>query len=390
MEQRDTEIAVVGGSAAGLFAAYLLARQHHQVVVLEGAERFDPAPRALIATHRFRELLGNLGDKAVVNEIHRFELHADGQVATVTLRHPDVMVERATLLCALADRATAAGAQLMLGHWVRSLEPHAAGITLHTQRTAKHEGRALRAGTVIGADGAFSKVARAAGWPPQPTLPLVQALVRLPADLPSDTARVWFLPQDTPYFYWLLPLTPEAGVLGLIGEEGRRTRQCLLRFLARQGLQPLGFQGARVPLYRRWVPVRRQFGGGQVYLVGDAAAQVKVTTVGGLVTGLRGALGVAEAIAQGGASRELRALRRELNLHRLTRGVLHRFSQRDYASLLGLLHAGARRSLGTYTRDEALRVLWRLCCQQPRLLLLALRALLLGGSPAEPKRSAAE
>ena len=40
----------------------------------------------------------------------------------------------------------------------------------------------------------------------------------------------------------------------------------------------------------------RRVGAGNVYLVGDAAGQVKVSTVGGTVTGLRGAQAVALAI----------------------------------------------------------------------------------------------
>jgi len=68
---------------------------------------------------------------------------------------------------------------------------------------------------------------------------------------------------------------------------------------------PLEWQGARIPVYRKWVPVRRQLGNGEVYLVGDAAAQVKVSTVGGIVTGFRGALGVAQALLQMARARSL-------------------------------------------------------------------------------------
>ena len=76
----------------------------------------------------------------------------------------------------------------------------------------------------------------------------------------------------------------------------------------------LNFRARASRCTKKWVPVRRQVGNGSVYVVGDAAGQVKVTTVGGIVTGFRGALGVAEAILYGGASAELRSLRRELNL----------------------------------------------------------------------------
>ena len=88
--------------------------------------------------------------------------------------------------------------------------------------------------------------------------------------------------------------------MGLIGEDGSRTRAVLEHFLEKRHLEPRGFQGARIPIYTGWIPVRRQLAGGDVYLVGDAAGQVKVTTVGGIVTGFRGAVAVAEAILNGG------------------------------------------------------------------------------------------
>jgi flavin-dependent dehydrogenase len=121
--------------------------------------------------------------------------------------------------------------------------------------------------------------------------------------------------------------------------------------------------------------VHRRVGNGSVYLAGDAAGQVKVSTVGGIVTGLRGALGVAQAILNGGASRELQALRRELNVHLLLRRSLHDFQQADYSLLVDLLNDPARQSLAEYTRDEAWKILWRVCLYQPRLILLGLRGL---------------
>jgi flavin-dependent dehydrogenase len=151
-------------------------------------------------------------------------------------------------------------------------------------------------------------------------------------------------------------------------------------------MSPIEFQGARIPVYTNWIPVRRRLGNGSVYLVGDAAAQVKVSTVGGTVTGFRGALGVAEAISNGGPSHELRALRRELNLHLLLRRSLHSFEQADYSRLVDLLNEPAKASLGEYSRDEAWKILWRVCLRQPRLLLLGLRGLMMRSHPLRPPR----
>lgn len=67
-------------------------------------------------------------------------------------------------------------------------------------------------------------------------MPLLQAVVKLPAGLPPDTARVWFRSDETPYSYWLIPEPRERGVLGLIGEPGADTRRSMERFLEKRGL----------------------------------------------------------------------------------------------------------------------------------------------------------
>ena len=374
------KVAVIGGSACGFFTAALLARTGCSVEVLERSENLDPAPRTLIVTNRMRALLGEVGERAVINEIRKFELFTDGRTAQVALDRPDLIIERARLIRGLAEQAQSQGAKVSFGNRFVSLESNGSGLRVGVERTRDARTEELHADVVVGADGALSRVAQAAGWPRQPTVPLLQAIVRIPSDMPSDTVRVWFLPDDTPYFYWLIPESRERAVLGLIGEDGQETRRCLERFLEKRGFTPLGFQGARIPVYDRWTPVERRVGAGRVFLVGDAAGQVKVSTVGGIVTGLRGALGVTEAILNGGESRELRSLRRELDLHLLIRRTIHQFKQADYSRLVDLMNTSTRRSLSQYTRDEAARVLWHITLSQPRLLLLGLRGLLSGAS----------
>jgi flavin-dependent dehydrogenase len=378
---------VVGGSAAGLFTASLLARGGQSVQVLERADILEPIPRTLIVTQRMRTLLGSAAHGSVVNEIRRFELFTDGRSATVGLNQPDLIIERSTLIRGLADEARAAGVDLRFGRRFHGLHANGNGLVLDVEHASDGRREEVRAQTVIGGDGAASRVAQAAGWPRQETVPLVQAIVDLPKDMAADTVRVWFVPDDTPYFYWLIPDSPTRGVLGLIGENGQETRKLLERFLEKRHLDPVSFQGARIPVYKKWVPAERRVGESKVYLVGDAAGQVKVTTVGGIVTGFRGALGVAEAILNGGDSPELRRLRRELDVHLLLRRSLHHFQQSDYSRLVDLLNDSARQKLSEYSRDNALKVLLNICLSQPRLILMGLRGLLTGGRAPTPPRS---
>jgi flavin-dependent dehydrogenase len=220
-------------------------------------------------------------------------------------------------------------------------------------------------------------VARAAGWPRVPTVPLVQAIVDLPEDMSRSTTRVWFRPEDTPYFYWLIPESERRGALGVIGVDGSETRKRLDAFLEEQGLTPLEYQAAHIPAYEKWIRFHKRVGSGEVYLVGDAAGQVKVSTVGGIVTGFRGAVAVAEQIL-GHANGAGKRLKRELDLHLYIRRAMHHFTQDDYVSVIDKLNASAMRSLSTHGRDDASKILLSLLRSRPQLLLYGIRSLLLG------------
>jgi flavin-dependent dehydrogenase len=375
------EIVVVGGSAAGLYTALKVAQGGRAVRVLDARPGFDPAARSLIVTHHFRKQMNGCASDSIVNEIRRFELFTDGRSAQIALNQPDLILERARLIPALAKRAQQAGANLDFNTRFLHLAPNANGLQLHVDAAGRRE--EIHAGHIVGADGAASRVAKSAGWPQAETVPLVQALVKLPKDCPPDTTRVWFVPDDTPYFYWLIPENAERGALGIIGEgSGEETKRRMEKFLEKKGMEPLDWQGARIPVYKRWVPVRKRVGAGEVFLVGDAASQVKVSTVGGIVTGFRGAQAVADVLLHAGGREELGALRRELGTHWLIRRALHRFQQKDYSQLVDLLNTSARRSLGEINRDESARLLWNVLRRQPRLVLLGLRGLLMGKQEA--------
>jgi digeranylgeranylglycerophospholipid reductase len=374
--ENNEEVIIVGGSAAGFYAAAKVAHGGKGVRVLESRRALEPVSRTLIVTNHFRKQLGASANESVLNEIRRFELFTDGRSAQIALAKPDLIIERAKLIPGLAREARQAGAEISFDTRFLGLSPNANGLQVEVESSGRRE--ELHATSVVGADGAASRVARTAGWAPIETVPLVQAIVRLPKDCPVDTTRVWFVPDDTPYFYWLIPESAERGALGVIGEDGRDTARCLAQFLEKKGIEALEWQGARIPVYQRWVPVRRRVGKGNVYLVGDAAAQVKVSTVGGIVTGFRGAQAVAQSILRGGRGRELLALRRELSTHWLLRRTMHHFQQEDYSRLVDLLNAATRDTLSEITRDESTRLLWNVLRRQPQLVLLGLRGLLLG------------
>ncbi|MHB8512042.1 MAG: NAD(P)/FAD-dependent oxidoreductase [Actinomycetota bacterium] len=361
------DVAVVGASAAGLFAGSLLAERGYKVGVFERSRALQPTSRSLIVTRELRPLLGSRADRSIYGEIHQFDLRANGRVALIKLREPDLVIERSTLISDLAEHAEANGACISYGARFEKLEPTSGGLKLHFSN------RSITARTVIGADGAFSAVARSIGNRPQPTAPLVQAVIEGQFD--DSTSIVWFRPQDTPYFYWLIPDAQHRAVLGVIGVDGSAARTKLDQFMTERGMKPTSYQAARIPLYGRKVLPHKKLGNGHVYLVGDAAGQVKVSTVGGIVTGFRGALAAVNSITSGNKASHLFELRRELSLHLLVRRIIHNFSQEDYVRLLDFIDGRAKQKLETYSRDEPGKLMMQLAVAEPRLLYLAARGL---------------
>lgn len=372
------DVAIIGGSATGFFTAHLLANQGMPVRVFEEKEGIDPSPRILIVTSYFSDLVGSVCEDTVINKIRHFELFADGRFAKVSLRRPDLVIERSKLIRRLATKADASGVKILTGQRFWGLRPNGRRVSFTLAFNGGNELIEESADVLVGADGAFSSVAQSAGWPQQPTVPLVQAVVALPDDMASDTTRIWFVPEDTPYFYWLIPHSHTHGVIGLIGLEEGCARKSLENFLDRKALTPIEFQTALIPRYARWVPLHCKIEESHVYLVGDAAGHVKVTTVGGLVIGFRGALAVVDAITNGGSSRHFRGLRLELDLHLLIRTALNHFRERDYAKLLDLLTPSVKRSLSLFNRDETSKLLFHVFLRKPHLLFLGLRSRLLG------------
>ena len=363
------EVDIVGGSAAGLFTAYLLAREGKRVRLFDANDVLHAESRTLITTSHLTDVLGFFPRDAVCNQITQIDLFSPRRSVTIPMETPDLVVERSALVRLLARRALDEGVEIRGDCKFVNLEPAEQGATVTIEDTHRDRIEKFKTRTLVGADGSFSRVAKIATGNGHGTTPILQAIVKLPDGAGVNTTQVWFEPEDTRYFYWLIPESQKQAAVGFIAEEGKRGRAKLEKFLARQGLEILDIQAARIPAYSHFTPQWRHVSGADVYLVGDAAAQVKVTTVGGLVTGLRGAKAAANAILRRkNYLKELRPLRRELGLHLILRSILNRFSSRDYDRLLGLLNEKTLHLLGRYNRDRAAGMLCRILWAQPRLL----------------------
>ncbi|MEX2282088.1 MAG: NAD(P)/FAD-dependent oxidoreductase [Gemmatimonadota bacterium] len=371
------DVIVVGGSCSGLRTAELLAISGKRVLVLERKRVLEQPERTWIVTPHLHRVLGFQPHEAIVHRTGVMRVIAGRSEREVRLQVPDLVVERARILPMLAQRAQAAGADLLMGAATVGIVMAPGGFRVLARRPGGGEPLVLHARDLIGADGVKSMVAQRFQTRAQRAVPIVQARVALPAGYDPDVTAVWFDRARTRFFYWLIPESTTTGALGLIAESSDHARELLDDFMREHGFTPISYQGAMIPLHQPFRRIEWNLGGHRVLLVGDAAAHVKVTTVGGLVSGLWGAQAAARAIAEQRSYRtELRTLHAELHVHDLMRWVLDRFSQSDYEQMLGLIGQGLQSILGLHNRDTVAQSKWSLLAAQPRILALAARVVL--------------
>ena len=372
----DFDVAVVGASCAGLFAAEHLARTGMSVCLFERKETIGSPVRTWIVTDRLKEFLGEYPQDAIVHTTGVMEMRASEAVCSVPLTPPDLIVDRTELLRYLERRAEAAGVEIHRSCSLSDVRSRAGALRLEiadrvggTQHyTARH---------LVGADGTASRVAKIFGARDQVVVPIVQARVRLRDEYDPDVTTVWFDRYGTRFFYWLIPDSTEYGVLGLVPERASTARGDLGSFLIEHSLEPLEYQGAMIPLHQPGRKIEWRINGSRVLLVGDAAAHVKVTTVGGVVSGLWGASSAAKALAKGTSYRAaLGGLHRELYLHDFIRWSMDCFDQAAYVRLMRMVDEPLSRILSTRNRDSIAGGVWSLLRAQPRILSLGVRSLL--------------
>lgn len=306
------DVVVVGGGPAGATAAADLASKGRRVLLLDRAGRIKPCGGA-IPPRLIRDF--DIPDSLLVAHV------TAARMVSPSARAVDMpidggyvgMVDRDVFDEWLRKRAEEAGAVRRTGTFT-TLTRDQDGVAIVTYKSPDGEEVGVRAGAVIGADGARSVVARQA-MPQAEQVPCVFAyheIVRSPrsdtADFDSARCDVHYRGQLSPDFYgWVFPHGDTTSVGSGSAQKGFALRTAVTALRESVGLgsvETIRREGAPIPLR----PLRRWDNGRDVVLAGDAAGVVAPASGEGIYYAMVGGRLAAAAVDELLATGDARAL----------------------------------------------------------------------------------
>jgi geranylgeranyl reductase family protein len=288
----EVDVLVVGAGPAGSTVAARLAKAGHSVRLVEEHPKVGyPVQCAGLVSQRVLDLAGStsfvrkpvVGANVFGPSLESISFRADSPRAFV--------IDRAGLDIYLADRAAKAGAEVRTQTRFNSVEDAPADrLTVHF-RGPDGSPEELRTRLVIGADGVASAVARAFRLRrPVEVLPAFEAeFPESPGD--PDTVEVYLGRRIAPgLFGWWIPDGAGGARVGVAADaDGTPARvyfDRLVEFLSRRFGRRLESATAYIV---SGIPIGAlpRTHARRALLVGDAAAQVKPLSGGGIFTGMR-------------------------------------------------------------------------------------------------------
>jgi digeranylgeranylglycerophospholipid reductase len=277
---------VVGGGPVGAVAARSAANWHKGhpgrngarvlLVEKEGMPTYPDRCTGIVSPRLLKE--ANLDQRVIVRRIRGGIIHAPNS-RCLRIEAADtraVVIDRRLFNMRLLEMAQQAGVEFLPESRVTGLDN--GSITIERSGATYQ----AEAGVVIGADGPRSRVAAWAKLPSPGELLLgLQAMARYEPEEP-DFIEVFFDQELAPgFFAWVVPAEQGIARVGLATSQMKGASVFLKKFLEKLKLKPLKINAGLIP-----IGVRSQTVAPRVMVVGDAAAQAKPTSGGGLYTGI--------------------------------------------------------------------------------------------------------
>lgn len=356
-------ISIIGAGPAGSYLAYLLAKQGKEVTLIEEHKDIgNPIQCTGIVTgsiERFVKLPNNI----IANRCSKVIVSSKN--SNIKIDTDEIVLWRNKFDEFMADRASKQGAKILTNNQFISLSGKNS-IRIRDKKNSKL--KEISSDIVIGADGHSSAVAKAIGSANSKFYIGMQARVKLKTGI--NAFETHFGSDFPSFFGWVVPESKDVARLGLAAF--KNTKDYFYKFLKKRTGRSkiLSWQSGIIPIYNPKQTLQKN----KIYLIGDAASQVKATTGGGIIPSLKAAHTLCDCIINNkNYNKEFKNRSgKELLLHLKIRNALNKFSDKDYDYLLKLMsQERVKKVLKKYDRDMPIPLVANLLLKEPRFLLFS-------------------
>ena len=350
-------ISIIGAGPAGSYTAHLLSKKGYNVTIFEEHNKIGlPLQCAGIVTDYMNKII-KLDSEIIQNKLKYVEIVSPYN-KTVKLPSNDIVIDRVKFDMHLANLAKDSGAQIITN--ARYINNTKQKVIIKRNNTSS----SMYSDIIIGADGPLSQVAKINNmFGNRKFYYGIQARVEINCD--PSTYKVFFGDFAKKFFAWQIPESDKIARVGLATLTS--TRNEFNYFLKKLGNpKVIDMQGGLIPIYDPKQNVQKE----NIFLIGDAATQVKASTGGGIIQGMMaGKILTKSIITKTSYKENLSKLNKDLMLHLRIRNYLNKFSPKDYDSLISLCaQKRIQKVLRSTSRDEVFSLGLKLLMLEPRFL----------------------
>ncbi len=340
-------ISIVGAGPVGCYVASLLAKRY-DVNVYEQKEAIGkPIQCTGIVTSAIDEVVNV--KKTVINTIDTIRIIAPNKkYIDVNFKKPDYVLDREKFDNYFFNKAVDNGVGFEFGARFRDYK----NGKILVNRTE------IKTNLLVGADGPFSMVAKKNKmYGDRKFMTAMQ--YRVKSKVEEDLVEIYL---GYGCFGWIVPEDRNIARIGVI--DYKSPGIYLNKLLRDRKYKILENQSGLVPIYDPKLKTQKE----RVFLVGDAATQVKASTHGGLVPGLKAAKELGKSFRNYERNWK-RKIGRELWLSLMIRKRLDRYDSEKYNGLIGLFNREkVKEVIEERDRDFPSKILFKLLLREPRLL----------------------
>lgn len=331
-------IKIIGAGPAGTYLGALLAKSQDVELFDQKSVIGKPVQCTGIFSNEIKKFVYD--DSFVINKTKKI------RVNNIEFNSQNIIVDRTLFDQFLANKAQDAGAKINLNHKYISNDRNKVTLQNKNKLVTKEFTH------LIGADGPFSNVDKN-NFQNQNQF-VIGHQVRAKTESDPDIVDIYF---NHGYFAWKVPESDKIARIALITHD--KSKEQFDSFIKNFKHKVIEHQSGFIPVYQE-----KQIQNNNVYLIGDAASQVKASTFGGIIPAFKSAHKIQESIIKNKAytSKDF-----ELKLHKKIYEKINKMDLEKRNKLIKDLEK-SKSILENTNRDNVTKLSLKLLLNQPSLI----------------------